>query len=101
MTTLVTKMLIVMCWARTQTIARVLGIVRPATMRGSPAATSVPNTSSSISRAIGSETDSARLRSCSDWADSAALKGALPVSWTVMPDGVPISERRLSTAPIA
>ena len=90
-TTLVTKMLIVRRWATRKTRARVVGMVKPATSSGRPAATSVPKTSTRMIKAMGSEMVSALLRSRSDWADMAALSGALPVSCTFKPGGVTIS----------
>ena len=61
-----TKMLISTCWATTQTSARLLGIARPATSSGIPAATTEANTNSRTSAAIGSDTSSAFWRSFSD-----------------------------------
>ncbi len=70
-----TKMLISTCCATIQIRARLLGIARPATSNGIPAATTDANTSSRTMATMGSETTSAFWRSFSDCSAESLVTG--------------------------
>ena len=61
-----TKIDMVTCWASTQTTPSVVATAKPPPMSGSAAATTLPKTSSSTSRANGSAYDSALRRSLAE-----------------------------------
>jgi hypothetical protein len=62
-------------WATKYTAPSVVGIASPATSSGRPAAIREPKTRTRMMAAIGSETVSARTRSCSDWWAESRVRG--------------------------
>ena len=75
-------MLISVCWATRLMIPSEVGMARPATRSGMPAAISEVKTRIRTSAAIGSETVSRACRSCSDSRAESCWIGPKPVSLT-------------------
>ena len=73
-------MLISTCWLTRKISASEEGIARPATRSGRPAASSDAKTTMRMTAAIGSETVSARWRSCSEASAESLVSGPYPVS---------------------
>ena len=89
-------MLISVCWATRLITPSEVGMARPATSSGMPAAISELNTRMSTSAAIGSDTVSARVRSSSDRRAESCWIGPKPVSLTSKPVGVAVRRASLT-----